>query len=266
VTGSYDIVLCHQTRASGGAFQRDAKFIIGVISWSVVQVDILAAESVHCILAIRRIAVEGKRLNTAQRRVRAKEDRRRAILDAARELFVTEDYRAVSIRRIAEKVGYSPMTIYLYFKDKQEILLHLVDEGFVLLDAQLERLEPAVDPLERLRSGGQVYLEFALAHPHYYKIMFQLEDQALTDASVARSEAQQRAFDFIRQCVDEAQAQGRMSQDRDGDVVAYALWAGIHGAASLALTGRLSRLPQEAHPAFFAAVIDITLKGLIEKD
>lgn len=202
-------------------------------------------------------------LTTASRRARAKEDLRRAILDAARELFVTEDYKAVTLRRIAEKIDYSPMAIYLYFKDKQDILLHLADEGFALLNARLEQLD-IVDPLDRLRLGGQIYLDFALTQPHYYKIMFQLEDQALTDASVSRGEMQQRAFAFMRNAVNEAIVQGRLAAGVDGDVMAYAMWANIHGVASLALAGRLSRLPEQKHAALFTTAIEAILRGFQE--
>lgn len=55
---------------------------------------------------------------TGTRRAREIENLRRAILDAARELFYEQDYRAVSMRKIAEKVEYSPAAIYRYFSDK----------------------------------------------------------------------------------------------------------------------------------------------------
>ena len=97
-------------------------------------------------------------MGSAQRRARAKENLRRAILDAARELFATEEYEAVSLRRIAEKIEYSPAAIYLHFQDKKEILFHLIDEGFALLSARLEtvRVADRYDVLRDLRHHERV--------------------------------------------------------------------------------------------------------------
>src|SRR5438876_4525270 len=92
-----------------------------------------------------------------ERQERDREAVSRAILDAARELFVTEGYRNVSIRKIAEKIEYSPAALYGYFPSKDDIFYALADEGFRLLhtsdnaeamDAALEKLEP----IERIRA------------------------------------------------------------------------------------------------------------------
>jgi AcrR family transcriptional regulator len=200
-------------------------------------------------------------VSSVQRRARAKENLRRAILDAARELFVTEDYRAISMRRIAEKIEYSPTAIYLHFKDKQEILFQLVQEGFELLNARLQALDIA-DPVERLRQGGQAYMEFARTQPHYYKLMFQLEDKALSEQCAARSEISENAFGFIVRCVTEAMAQEKFRATDPPMIVAHTIWAHIHGAVSLMLANRLMRLPEEAHSIFYSHVVETTLRGL----
>lgn len=201
---------------------------------------------------------------SAERRAREKENLRRSILDAARELFVTEDYRAVSMRRIADKIEYSPTTIYLYFKDKDEILASLVQEGFHLLSDQLERLD-IPDPVERLRQGGAVYLRFAQTQPHYYKLMFQIEEPTLLERCVESEpvfEAAMRALGFIRRCVQEAMEQGRFVTDTPEIIVSHVILSGVHGVASLALAGRLTKLPPEVHEAFFHASVNTILRGL----
>src|SRR5262250_505658 len=90
-----------------------------------------------------------------ERQERDREAVRRAILDAARDLFVTEGYRNISIRKIAERIEYSPAAIYSYFPSKDDIFFALAEEGFRLLgdpaqaprQAELRQLEP----LDRLR-------------------------------------------------------------------------------------------------------------------
>ena len=203
---------------------------------------------------------------SASRRAREKENLRRAILDAARELFVTEEFKAVSMRRIAEKIEYSPTAIYLYFKDKEEILFHLVEEGFALLSERMEALDIA-DPVERLRQVGYVYIDFALTQPHYYQIMFQLGDRMLCADYEDQKVTGHRAFDFICRCVAEAVEQGRFKPVAHEAVMAHAIWAMVHGAVSLTLAGRLKMLPEEAHTEFYKTVIHTSLRGLcIETD
>jgi len=69
-------------------------------------------------------------MGSKQRREREKEALRQDILDAARELFVEEGYDNVSMRRVAEKIEYSPTTIYLYFEDKASLLYAICEETF----------------------------------------------------------------------------------------------------------------------------------------
>src|SRR3954464_5707534 len=90
-----------------------------------------------------------------ERQVRDREAVRRAILDAARDLFVSEGYQNVSIRKIAERIEYSPAAIYSYFPSKDDIFFALAEEGFRLLgDAQMAEGSGAADgsPLDRLRA------------------------------------------------------------------------------------------------------------------
>jgi AcrR family transcriptional regulator len=200
-------------------------------------------------------------LGSAQRRARAKENLRRAILDAARELFATQDYQAVSLRRIAEKIEYSPAAIYLHFQDKKEILFHLIEEGFEMLSARLEALDIA-DPVERLRQGAPVYFDFAFTQPHYYRLMFQLENRELGEL-MSRCAMAEEAFNFIRRAVTEAMENGQFVTAPPEPIVSHTIWASLHGTASLVLTGHLGRrLPSELHAALFDHVIEIVLRGL----
>ena len=64
-------------------------------------------------------------MGVKERREREKESLRQDILDVAREMFATEGYESVSMRKIADKIEYSPTTIYLYFKDKNELFYAL---------------------------------------------------------------------------------------------------------------------------------------------
>ena len=73
-------------------------------------------------------------MSVAHRKQREKEEMRELILDASRSIFLEKGYHQTSIRNIAEKIEYSPGTIYLYFKEKDEIFHALHEEGFLQAD------------------------------------------------------------------------------------------------------------------------------------
>lgn len=191
------------------------------------------------------------------------ESLRQAILDTARSLFVTEGYRAVSVRRIAEGAGCSPMALYRHFRSKDEIAFQLIEEGFAQLNQRLETIH-ATDPLQRLQEGGKVYLEFALTHPNHYRLMFQLEDPALAQAFAEQGQAQQEAYAWLAGGVEEAQTRRLFDPDRPTAELVYTTWAAVHGMASLALTGRLVRLESAAQPAFFENMMATVLRGMTD--
>src|SRR5215813_12334696 len=109
-----------------------------------------------------------------ERQVRDRETVRRAILDAARELFVSEGFHNVSIRKIAERIEYSPAAIYGYFPSKDDIFFALAEEGFRLLFDRGAVASPDDDltPLDRVRGVYRRLYEFSRDHPQYFALMF----------------------------------------------------------------------------------------------
>ncbi|MDX1931530.1 MAG: TetR/AcrR family transcriptional regulator [Capsulimonadales bacterium] len=219
-------------------------------------------------------------MGTSERRQREKENLRRAILEAARELFVDHGFDNVSMRKIAERIEYSPTTIYLHFKDKEEIFATLVEEGFTLLS---ERLEPfhirVADPIERLREGAKAYFGFAREQPHFYRIMFDMKSVVMTESAWeeirdnAHYRAGVRAFGFIVRCVHEGIAQGKIPHGDASEanilLLSHVVWSSLHGVVSLVLADRLLKmpcdLPETAARLLLDATIDNTLRGLTGK-
>src|SRR2546423_15409701 len=110
-----------------------------------------------------------------ERQERDRETVRRAILDAARELFVTEGYANVSIRKIAERIEYSPAAIYGYFPSKDDIFFELAEEGFHLLGdpgAVGNDSRFADAPVERVRAMFWRLYEFSREQPQYFALIF----------------------------------------------------------------------------------------------
>jgi AcrR family transcriptional regulator len=171
-------------------------------------------------------------MSVKQRRQREKEDLRQEILDAARTLFVKEGYESVSIRRIAERIEYAPGTIYLYFRDKQEILDRICEETFVKLIARLQAIDsdPSA-PLDKLRRGIRAYIQFGLDHPHHYIVTFIQAKISHQSQSVFENVGIQ-AFQGLRQCVQNCVDAGELVSN-DTDEIAQTIWAGMHGLTAL---------------------------------
>jgi len=204
-------------------------------------------------------------MGTAERRTKERENLRQTILDAARELFVTHGYDAVSMRKIAERIDYSPTAIYLYFKDKEAILDTLIAEGCLILCEVIEAANTISDPLERLKTGARHYIRFAVAYPHYYRLMFEMDAGTKSPRETPEESAQfrHRAFMFIYRCIAEGAAQGRFRTDYEEILLAHTAWSHIHGAVALALAQRLEMLSEAQQESFFELIAESGVRGLL---
>jgi AcrR family transcriptional regulator len=172
------------------------------------------------------------------RREREKEQLRQIILDAARELFVNEGYENVSMRRIADKIEYSPTTIYLYFKDKTELLFAICDETFAKLSKKLAAIHhEGGDPVEGLRRGCRAYVDFGLKHPNHYKVTFiNHPDLRLGKEHYLRKGSKgMETFNYMCRAVQNCVEQKRL-RETDVDAISQMLWAVMHGITALLIT------------------------------
>ena len=174
-------------------------------------------------------------MGVQERRARQKKFLRREILDAASELFVRDGFERVSMRRVADKIEYSPTTIYLYFKDKAELLESICKETFARLVARLTRIlgQPG-DPVERLKRGLHAYIDFGLENPHHYRATFMLPIPESFDVKkyVSPDSPGMQAFSFLRLCVGDCMKAGKIPP-QDVELASQTLWAGVHGITSL---------------------------------
>jgi AcrR family transcriptional regulator len=169
-----------------------------------------------------------------ERRKREKENLRQDILDVAREMFATEGYESVSMRKIADKIEYSPTTIYLYFKDKNELLYQICEETFAQLGERVQEVsESETDLLIRLKKGLRAYIEFGLAHPHHYQVTFMTPIFSNpTEEYQYEGSMGQRTFEALQAEVANCISAGRLKKG-DAAAISQALWAAIHGITSL---------------------------------
>jgi AcrR family transcriptional regulator len=161
-----------------------------------------------------------------------KENLRQEIIDAARELFVAEGYQSVSMRKIADKIGYSPTTIYLYFKDKTDLLHQICEQTFARLAQNIQAIQQLSDnPLEKLRSGMREYIYFGLKYPSQYEIIFIAPLPKNLGLQFEQTNGE-IAFNTLRGVINEC-ISANLLRINDVELISQTLWAGLHGVTSL---------------------------------
>lgn len=172
-------------------------------------------------------------MGVKERRTREKEQLRHRILSAARELFVTEGYESVSMRKIADMIEYSPTTIYLYYKDKADLLDSVCKETLLNLLNTLDLLrKDKSDPVETLRRSGRAYVEFGLKYPQDYKLAFVVRPQFQKGLGLQEGSVGEKVFNYLSTMVSECIRQKKFRQV-DVETTGQALWSAVHGVTLL---------------------------------
>ncbi len=176
------------------------------------------------------------------RKEKQKQEIRSLILEESMKLFVEEGFSKVSVRKIAERIQYSPTTLYLYFKDKNEILFYCCESGFKKMLEQNITLGLISDPIERLHQMGVNYLNFGLENPEYYDLMFIQEApmSALINMGAGWSSGDQ-ALEALKIIVQDGMDKELLVPFKV-ETVAMAVWSMVHGLVSLAIRQRLDKL------------------------
>lgn len=211
---------------------------------------------------MQRQATRSQRLRTtsSERREREKQELRQAILDAAQRLFLAHGYNGLSLRQVAEEVGYTPTTIYLYFADKDDLLFAVVDQAYDRFTRDLQAAyDSTSDPHQRLRALAEAYVAFGRQNPEAYQTIFMQRPDFLLNWKVGTKQPRATSLLILKQAVQQAQEAG-VVRAGNIDVLSDIFWAAVHGAVSLAIA-----MPQlfggAGQDQSFAAIIDAALQG-----
>ncbi len=190
-------------------------------------------------------------------KAREKMEMREKILHTASQLFVERGFEKTTIRAIAEEIGYSPRTIYLYFKDKDDLFYQMSLDAFKLFVQYFQEVPTDGDPLDRLCKLGQKYLSFASEHPGYYDLMFILRSPMNHDENDETFEIGMKSKGILKAIVSDCQKAGYL-QGYEIEHLALMIWAEVHGLVSLHIRERLKMYPdmdsvpriEQAHEIF----------------
>ena len=184
-------------------------------------------------------------MGVSDRKEREKAELRTKILEAAKMLFLDKGFEKTSIRNIAEQIEYSPGTIYLYFKDKNELLFELHVEAFQALIIALSDIPIAEKAVERLEHMGNNYIKFAFENPELYNLMFIMEAPMETlECNNEIWDDGMKAFELLRYLVEDCQKEGYLSQYNLDDA-SLMIWSFVHGLVTLKSRKRLEMFAED---------------------
>jgi AcrR family transcriptional regulator len=185
---------------------------------------------------------------------RRRKDLRAAILASARALCLAHGAAGISARKIAARIGCSATSIYLYYRNIDDVLHHLRMEGHALLAATFAAVDARAPALDRVCAMGRAYHRFGLSHPAHYDLMFTFRPAASPRRDVVQREMYTLMLlrDVVRSGVDT----GEIRADLDPMVATNALWAQIHGVTALAVSGMLLQTAVDHHAEVLEAILE----------
>ena len=172
------------------------------------------------------------------RRERERAEMTERIMDVARAMFVQDGYEAVTLRKIALAIEYSPGAIYQYFKDKQTLVKAIIQQDQKDLRNHIMECMLLEEPRSRLVEMARRYVQWGVSHPNHYMLLLappsnwaRQEDELRQDAPIP---LEQEAIKIMYESVKDAMQRG-MFKDKyaDPSLIAATLWAGIHGLIML---------------------------------
>lgn len=169
-----------------------------------------------------------------ERRQKHKEEFKTEILEAALSLFSEEGYANFSMRKLAAKIDHSPTTIYLYFRDKDDLLFHICENLYAFMLQILDKARKSeASPEQALKDAIRGYIHYSLTHPEQYKVVF-FSNPSLygrPEEFTSRDTMSLRCWKKVSELFDDCMKSG-IFRPMDCDTLTIVFWSAIHGLIS----------------------------------
>ena len=176
-------------------------------------------------------------MGISERKEREKNEMKQLIKTAALKMFLEDGYAKTSIRNIADAIEYSPGTIYLYYKDKDELLYEVQEYAYGKLLEAFKTHANSKDPLERLNQIGRTYITFGIENPEFYDLMFIIRAPMNVDEQVHKANGGE-TLNYLVDCLQECMER-KLLRFNDVKLATLQIWSMAHGLVSLNLRCRL---------------------------
>jgi AcrR family transcriptional regulator len=165
-------------------------------------------------------------------------DLRGALLRTSLELLRDRTSNDFTLREVARRAGVSHNAPYRHFRDKNDLLAAIAEEGFDRLTAAMQSAAgEGQTPFEQLQNAGIAYIEFAQAAPEHFSVMFSIDLRENRHVS-AKSAADRSFAELVKLVL--ASRQGRsFGGSGSPEIAALVAWTQVHGIAVLTLRGQL---------------------------
>ncbi len=202
-------------------------------------------------------------MSSIERRDKEKNELRTKILEAAKEVLFEKGFDNLTMRAIAERIDYSPTTIYLYFRNKTDLTENLLEYAFEQLVNTIGSIDQSMyakNPVGLLKEGLITYIRYGVDHPHFYRMMttsiIEISNNSLT---LKEGSMNEKAFAFLESGVQNCVDAGAI-EVKDSRSTASMLWAAIHGLTMILID--IPQFPLGDKDAFVKAYTDMLVDKL----
>ncbi|MEL7833973.1 TetR/AcrR family transcriptional regulator [Fodinibius sp. Rm-B-1B1-1] len=169
------------------------------------------------------------------------------IVNAARQVLLSDGYRNFSLRKIARTIDVSATSIYLHFENKDDLVHTLIEEAIERLNNRLQKVVAAGNnPIEKLEALAREYVDFALDHPREYQVIYLVSSDEMTRYPKEKFRKARKGYDLVIEVLKQGVEEGLIAEEKPR-IAAYTFWAQLHGVMSVVLSKRLdTRINQQA--------------------
>lgn len=205
-------------------------------------------------------------MGTAERRERERVALQKKIIDKGREILVNEGLAALTMRRLADEIEYTPGALYAHFADKDALVRAICQTDYLAFGQHFLTAQAVADPLARLRALARLYARFALEHPEQYKTLFVMDAVSnIKEGLPERDEPESDAYVALERAVADAMAEGHFKAFAGrSHLVAQSLWGAMHGVVSIEIRHHSEGMdiPLEPIDTRVESICEIMLAGL----
>jgi AcrR family transcriptional regulator len=195
-----------------------------------------------------------------RRNEHSREQQREMAIAAAELILVREGHAGLSMRKVADAIGYTVGNLYLLFQNQDDLLATINERTTDAVYAHLrDASESVADPAERLKVLARAYIEYARQHPHRFRMMFEHSLPAEMQPRETTEKRILRMFELIETSLAPLLPPKAARKTR---IAAATLWSGVHGVCMLAVTGKLKWSGSTDFRPFSDYLVETFLAGL----
>ena len=193
-------------------------------------------------------------------------DLRKAALDQALEHINRTRDVSFTLRELASGLGVSSTALYRHFDSKLALLAAVAEEGYKELLRRFDADEAVrFAPLAFMASRGQAYVQFAVAFPAHFRVMF-LPQLRQPGEFPGLRDLRQQVYGRLEEALSVLEREGLLSKNADLRDIALTSWATVHGLASLLVDGQVRFDPGHAakdSAALIGRVLSVQAEGFL---